>query len=64
MFRIRYKIRGAFIPFTIYLAFMMLHSIFEIQARYMAEPLLWSFFAAVFILFEIPLKQERTIENE
>jgi hypothetical protein len=64
MFRIRYKIRGAFIPFTIYLAFMMLHSIFEIQARYMAEPLLWSFFAAVLILFEIPLKQEQTIENE
>lgn len=64
LLKFRYKIKYAFIPFTIYLAFILLHSVFEIQARYMAEPLLWSFFAAVFILFEISLKQEHSIENK
>ncbi len=64
LLKFRYKIKGAFIPFIIYLAFILLHSVFEIQARYMAEPLLWSYFAAVFILFEISLKQEHSIENK
>lgn len=64
LLKFRFKIKGAFIPFIIYLAFILLHSVFEIQARYMAEPLLWSYFAAVFILFEISLKQELSIENE
>lgn len=61
---LRYKTKGGLIPLTIYIAFMLLHSVFEIQARYMAEPLLWSFFAAVFLIFEISFKQERPIENE
>lgn len=49
---IRYKFKGSnlsYLPVFIYGAFMLLHSVFEIQARYMAEPLLWTFFAALII---------------
>ena len=52
----RLKIPLAIVPFAIYFAFMALHSIFEIQARYMVEPLLWSYFAAVCLLFEVSMK--------
>ncbi len=53
----RFKIPLAIVPFSIYFAFMLLHSVFEIQARYMVEPLLWSYFAAVCLLFEVTIKR-------
>ncbi len=57
------KIPLAIVPFAIYFAFMALHSIFEIQARYMVEPLLWSYFAAVCLIFEVSIKRvKRTHE--
>lgn len=43
----------AIMPIAILSAFMLLHSVFEIQARYMVEPLMWSYFTSLFILFEI-----------
>ena len=49
---IRHKFKGrnlSYVPVFIYGAFMILHSVFEIQARYMAEPLLWTFFVAIII---------------
>lgn len=49
---IRHKFKGrnlSYLPVFIYGAFMILHSVFEIQARYMAEPLLWTFFVAIII---------------
>lgn len=51
------KIPLAIVPFAIYFAFMALHSVFEIQARYMVEPLLWSYFTAVCLLFEVSNKR-------
>ena len=44
-------------PFAIYSAFFLLHGVFEIQARYMVEPLMWSYYAALFIIFEVSNKQ-------
>lgn len=44
-------------PFAIYLSFFLLHGVFEIQARYMVEPLMWSYFAALFLIFEVSNKQ-------
>lgn len=49
---LRHKLKGknlSYLPVFIYGAFMLLHSVFEIQARYMAEPLLWTFFVALLI---------------
>ena len=58
------KIPMAIVPFAIYFAFMALHSVFEIQARYMVEPLLWSYFAATCLLFEVSMKRvNRSYEN-
>ncbi len=58
------KIPLAIVPFAIYFAFMALHSVFEIQARYMVEPLLWSYFAATCLLFEVSMKRvKRSYEN-
>lgn len=54
------RIPMAITPFAIYFAFMALHSIFEIQARYMVEPLMWSFFAAVLLIFEVSIKRVKT----
>lgn len=51
------KSKVRIIPFAIYFAFFLLHGIFEIQARYMVEPLMWSYFSAIFINFEISSKQ-------
>lgn len=47
---IKEKIDGKTLPFIIYAGFLMLHAVFEIQARYMVEPLMWTYFLAVFVL--------------
>ena len=53
----RLKIPFAIAPFAIYFSFLLLHSIFEIQARYMVEPLLWSYYAAVCLIFEVSINR-------
>lgn len=47
---IKEKIDGKKLPFIIYTGFLMLHAVFEIQARYMVEPLMWTFFLSIFVL--------------
>lgn len=38
------------LPLIIFFAFLCLHAVFEIQARYMMEPLLWSYFVGIISL--------------
>lgn len=47
---LRAKMDGKTLPLIIYAGFLMLHAVFEIQARYMVEPLMWSYFLAVFVM--------------
>ena len=44
-------------PFAIYFSFFLLHGVFEIQARYMLEPLMWSYYTGLFLIFEVSNKQ-------
>lgn len=47
---LKFKVDGKTLPMIIYIGFLMLHAVFEIQARYMVEPLMWSYFLAAFVL--------------
>lgn len=55
----KYKMLGKAIPFYIYFTFLALHAVFEIQARYMVEPLMWTYFSAVLVFaYEVWLNSD------
>lgn len=58
LFRKKYV---AWLPFFIWGAFMLLHAVFEIQARYMVEPLMWSYVTSVGIMLGVPRKEKRHV---
>lgn len=54
------KMDGKTLPIVIYLGFLLLHAVFEIQARYMVEPLMWTYFIGVFVMSYHLLKNDLT----
>ncbi|HAS74171.1 MAG TPA: hypothetical protein DCS67_08520 [Clostridiales bacterium UBA8960] len=53
------KMVGKTLPLVIYGGFLALHAVFEIQARYMVEPLMWAYFVGIFVISYHDFKHDR-----
>lgn len=55
----KYRMLGRTLPIFVYFTFLALHAVFEIQARYMVEPLMWTYFSGVLVFaYEVWLKSD------